>query len=137
MSKYFLFREMIASENADAYGISNIPEDLAVYKNLEYLMTTVLDPLRENLMCPLYINSGYRCPTLNSIIRGEINSMHLYGLAADVTTRTTDGNQRLVKLLQAGKVTFDMAVVYPRYTYIHIQIKREGENKHEVVFKRG
>jgi len=44
-----------------------------------------LQAMRTELGCPLYVLSGYRCPTYNTQIGGAKGSYHMLGQAADVT----------------------------------------------------
>lgn len=43
----------------------------------------VFEPVRR-LLGPLHVNSGYRCPPLNSLVGGHPASRHMLGIAADV-----------------------------------------------------
>lgn len=97
--KYFSIDELISSSVASARGIDNTPSD-AVIKNLSRLVSLVLDPAREALGAPIRVNSGYRCPELNSAAGGVANSYHLQGRAADLTTGSVAGNRRLMAILR-------------------------------------
>lgn len=63
--------------------IDNTPSQ-PVIKNLKALCENVLQPLRNNLGCPIVITSGFRCAVLNKRVGGASNSQHLYGQAADL-----------------------------------------------------
>ena len=80
---YFTISEMIASDTAKAKGIDNSPTT-AVRANLEALIETLLDPLREAWKSPIKVTSGYRCSILNRAVGGSSTSAHLYGCAADI-----------------------------------------------------
>ena len=45
----------------------------------------ILDRIRDALGVPVYITSGYRCPSHNASVGGVANSQHLDGTAADIT----------------------------------------------------
>ena len=80
--KYFTFPEFEYSLTAALKGYDNeAPRE--VRRNIEYLVDTVLDPLREYLGSPIVITSGYRCRDLNNDVGGSPTSQHLLGLAAD------------------------------------------------------
>lgn len=136
MSKYFSYKEMVYSEVANAYSLSNMPESLEVYKNLDFLMVMILDPIREAVKMPIKVNSGYRCPRLNEIIGGVPNSQHLKGEAADITTDSNLDNQRILRYIQDSGLVFDQVIVYPHYSFIHISVKRCGQNRCEIIYKR-
>ena len=76
---------MCASTTAKARGIDNTPGTREIV-NLTLLCTHVLDPLRA-ANGPITINSGYRCPSLNSLVGGVSNSQHVTGQAADISIK--------------------------------------------------
>ncbi len=96
---YFTLEELTKSATASQSGIDNTPSE-AVVKNLNRLITEVLNPARQRLGKPIIVNSGYRCPRLNEAVGGVRNSYHLYGRAADITTGNISGNHRLWQILQ-------------------------------------
>ena len=96
--KYFTIEELSRSATALRHRIDNTPSADAV-SNLRKLVTEVLDPAREQLGIPITVNSGYRCRKLNAAVGGARRSYHLQGRAADITTRSRNGNQRLWEIL--------------------------------------
>mgnify|MGYP000054873608 CR=1 FL=1 len=79
----FTLEEMIFSQTASRYGLSNSPSQ-QVIGNLQRLCENVLQPLR-NAFGPVVVSSGYRSSLVNSRVGGAANSDHLYGCAADIT----------------------------------------------------
>ena len=57
---------------------------MEVIQNLQHLCIHVLQPLRDTVGAPVYINSGYRSKRLNARVGGVPNSYHLLGKAADI-----------------------------------------------------
>lgn len=98
--KYFTIDELTHSDTASRLGISNIPDNRAT-ACLHRLVASTLDPARQQLGQPIYVNSGYRCPGLNKAVGGAKRSLHMSGRAADITTRAPDGNARLYNILQS------------------------------------
>ena len=96
---HFTINELTRSATARRLGIDNTPPQWAII-NLSRLIDTVLDPARELLGAPIYINSGYRCEKLNKAVGGVPRSYHLAGRAADLTTGTIEGNRRLYQILK-------------------------------------
>ena len=84
LSKNFILEELIHSNTAERMGIDNVPKDEKVVENLRSLCLEVLQPLRDYVGAPVYINSGYRCPELNMAVGGVKNSQHCRGEAADI-----------------------------------------------------
>lgn len=83
-------------------------------------LVTLLDHIRENMQCAIYVNSGYRTPAHNTKVNGAINSMHLYGCAADV--RPANGDlEKLRKLAEGWMPNSGGIGVYK--TFIHVDIR--------------
>jgi len=82
LSKNFTLKEFIYSDTASVLKIDNTPNDLIVNR-LRTLCINVLQPVREHFNKPVMINSGYRCPKLNTAIKGAKTSQHVLGYAAD------------------------------------------------------
>lgn len=79
---HFSLSEYISSVIAIQNDINNYPppEVIENLGRLSYTMEKVRTLLNSN---PILITSGYRCPELNKLAKGAINSVHLYGLAVD------------------------------------------------------
>ena len=116
--KYFDLTELTHSDTAIAKKIDNTPTE-EVKKNLENLVKYVLDPLREMYGKPIYVNSGYRSEALNKAVGGSKTSQHVLGMAADIDTRTREGNQELFDLI-AKNLSFDQLIDEKDYSWIHV-----------------
>lgn len=134
MATYFTFFEMIDSQAARAYNVNNMPNSLDIYRNLDALMTYVLDPLRKAVNCPIYVNSGYRSEKLNDIVRGSLYSQHMNGEAADIQCRSKKKTLEVWSLLKDFQVPFDQAIYYTTRGFIHISYKRKGDNRGELLY---
>lgn len=88
LSTNFWLREFLESEHAARMGIKIVatPE---IEASLRRLCTEVLQPLRDEVKRVLkheysfHINSGYRPPWLNTLVKGSKTSSHLWGGASD------------------------------------------------------
>ena len=90
--KFFSFPEFENSLTAALKGYDNeAPREAR--RNIEYLVDTVLDPLREAMGFPVIITSGYRCAELNRDVGGSPTSQHLLGLAADFRPNYTNPDE--------------------------------------------
>ena len=83
LTDHFSLEEMTFSETAVRHGLNNKP-DAASRQNLLELCENMLEPIREIAGGPINVTSGYRSPTLNSIIAGAPDSQHKTGQAADI-----------------------------------------------------
>ena len=122
MGKYFTVDELIYSATANLKKIKNTPNG-AVKKNLEILIEQ-LDKIREKYGKPIYINSGYRCPELNTAVKGVSTSQHQLGCAADLDTRKgQEENKKLYKLI-AENFEFDQLLNENNWAWVHFSYVR-------------
>lgn len=92
--KYFSIKELCHSTTAQQRGVDNTVSDIEI-ANLSRLVEDVLDPLREWWGKPIMVNSGFRNMQVNTLVEGAKNSYHTKGMAADIDTRTIEGNRLL------------------------------------------
>lgn len=124
----FLFHEFILSGTAEKLGLKNIP-DWESIANLESLVFHVLQPLRDFINVPIYINSGFRCPSLNAALKGAKNSQHLRGRAADITTYKSDLDDALFSFIQKS-LSFDQVIRYDNFVHVSYV---GTDNRHQVI----
>ena len=91
ISQHLQLAELIRSESAKRYGITNMPtpEHIA---NLKLLAEHIFEPIRANFRCPILISSGYRSKELNAVIGGSNTSQHSLGQAIDIDMDGTSYN---------------------------------------------
>ncbi|ADE57224.1 YcbK family protein [Aminobacterium colombiense] len=66
-------------------------------------LLSLLEKIRSLVGTPIFINSGYRCPTHNKRIGGVPNSWHTQGVAADIRQAKYSNNVFHSKVLRAYK----------------------------------
>jgi len=81
-TKNFKVSELEYSDTAKIYKINNTIPDELEYNTKRLLL--FLQDLREKWGSAIRINSGYRCPLLNKIVRGSKTSAHLMCNAVDL-----------------------------------------------------
>ena len=72
--------------------------------NMVYGCHMLLEPARQ-VVGPIIINSGFRCPRVNALVGGVKNSQHLWGEAADIRPKDPCQFQRLVDFLRTCEHT--------------------------------
>lgn len=77
--KYFKIEEFTKTST----GLPNVP-DAQQRRNIEALITDVLDSARAELGAPVTVTSGFRSEAVNAKIGGAKNSQHCRGEAADL-----------------------------------------------------
>lgn len=95
LTKNFSLEEFVRSETATRYNIDNTP-DASAKAHLQEL-ANALQSIRDFYGKGIKINSGYRCPKLNSHpnVGGSTTSQHMTGYAADI--KPVDGNMAALK----------------------------------------
>lgn len=118
LSEYFTLGEFIQSKTA---CVQNLPAQFIhrkdIVDNIRMLHDKLLLPLRQAIGAPITITSGYRCKALNSAVGGATNSLHLWGMAADITAG--DRQQLLIETARLFK--FHELIIHK--TYVHISLK--------------
>ena len=122
--KYFTIEEL----SKTSHKVDNKPNE-EQKANMEYLINNILDKARETLVMPIKVTSGFRSIELNKKVGGAANSQHTKGEAADLTCYD---NKKLFNILKklGG---FDQLINEFNYSWIHVSVKRNGENKNEVL----
>ena len=129
LSKNFTLEEMVATSHR---GLQDIPT-LEVVQNLQKLCVLVLQPLRDTIGAPVYINSGYRSKRLNARVGGVPNSRHLQGRAADIHCDNLDYAKVIFDILRQNKYVDKVIIEKRRPTpnpsrkgggscWVHVQV---------------
>ena len=126
ISENFKYWEFVSSETAMKNGIKNIPNEQE-WQNIEFVVKTILQPLRDKLGIPLTINSGFRNSKLNELAGGSETSFHRLGCAVDVDTHRIP----LVQVLEAAYELPEWSEIIAEYFpqgWVHIAYK-QGDNR--------
>lgn len=139
LTEHFSLREMLRSDLAIKYGIKNEPETPEeteeVKKNLVAICTKILEPLREYMQQPIYINSAYRCKKLNNILHSSSpTSQHLTGSAVDIRITTVEQMNKMVGFIKT--IEFDQLIIEQNSCesrWLHVSYNRTGKNRKQVL----
>lgn len=132
MQLHFTMSELLRSEIAEKYNISNIPDKQAL-DNMLLLIVNCLEPIRQYIGKPMIITSGFRSVRLNGhpLINGAQNSEHLTGCAADFIIKGMTPKQ-VVEMVKASGVPFRQ-LINEHSLWTHISYK-QGDNKKQVLY---
>lgn len=146
LSTNFTLEEMISSSTADKYGIDNRPT-VEEHRNIQKLVSEILQPIRDEYKKPIVISSGFRCERLNYKVGGVKDSQHLTGAAADIHSKsdTLKDNKELydliVKMIKDGKISTRQVIweygkknVGPDWIHISTQDSKHSVKKNQFVF---
>lgn len=127
----FTMSELLKSDIAEKYNISNIPDKQSL-DNMLILICECLQPIRNYIDKPMNISSGYRSPRLNGhpLINGAPNSQHVTGQAVDFTIKGMTPKQIIEKVKGSG-VEFDQ-LINEHNIWVHISYNK-GKNRKQIL----
>ena len=78
----FWLSEFLQSDTASRQQLDNtpLPSEMA---NIRNILAPGMQTVRDCLMQPVFVSSGYRSPAVNRAVGGAVHSQHTQGLAAD------------------------------------------------------
>lgn len=126
LSPHFTLEELTFSSTAQRLCIDNEPTGSAVH-NLPLLaqgLEMVRDLLGDH---PIHIDSGYRCPKLNSAIGGSRHSAHMDGYAADFLCHEYGSPRDVVLAVAGSSIPFDQLIFEGSWVHISFatQLRRQ------------
>lgn len=140
LTENFDLEEFTQSDTALRLGIKNIPGPNIIGNLL--ILATGLEEVRALLGFPLFINSGYRSPTLNRAVGGSTTSAHCLGYAADFTCRKFGTPDQIVDAIKKSGIKVDQCIC--EGTWVHISfapsmrqefLRALFDNKGKVTYK--
>ena len=131
LSNNFYLKEFVISQVAERHGYRNEPNEKQI-ENLKLLCVKVLQPLREIIAVPIFINSGFRSFDVNAAVGGKFNSQHLEGKAADFIVPSMNLVNVFNIIMQ--RLSFDQ-LIYEFGKWIHVSWNGE-DNRNEVLLSK-
>jgi uncharacterized protein YcbK (DUF882 family) len=127
----FTMSELLKSDVATKYNISNIPDKQSL-DNMLILICECLQPIRNYIDKPMKISSGYRSPRLNGhpLINGSETSQHCQGQAVDFTIKGMTPKQ-IIEKVKASGVEYDQ-LINEHNIWVHISYNK-GKNRKQVL----
>lgn len=116
MTPNFTLSELTRSSIAERLSINNTPSDVILI-NLQTLAKG-LEKVRAILGNPMFIDSGFRCITLNKAVGGANPSAHTLGFAADFTCSAFGTPLAIVNKIVDSDLKFDQII--QEGTWVHI-----------------
>jgi len=133
LTDHFSLEEMTFSETAVRHGINNKP-DAATRRNLLELCENILEPIRDLAGGPINVTSGYRSPTLNSLVGGSPESQHKTGEAADINCPLFNPGTLFNKIRESD-LRFDQ-LIDEFGGWVHVSHRSPGRNRRQVLRAR-
>ena len=133
-SDFFTLKELTKSSTATRLKIDNTPNE-EVFRNLQYGVQMVLDPLRRIHQQPIIITSGYRCAQLNKAVGGVPNSWHTKGNAADIHIKNEIEAREIFDILKTLPSVDTVLFEHSRNAqWIHVQWDMTKTPRHHFNF---
>ena len=119
LSTHFTLEEFILSQHAVRAGIANLPaaEARSNLGRLAWMLEEVRHQLGDHA---ILINSGYRCPRLNTLIGSVSTSQHALGLAVDFLCPGYGSPRAICEVLQESPLQFDQLIC--EGSWVHISL---------------
>lgn len=132
LSKNFTLNELTHSSTAKANKVDNVPDRWEL-DNLKKLCNEVLQPIRDKWGDSIFVNSGFRNPIVNRLVKGSTSSQHLNGEAADITVGSKKDNKKLfnmiVQMIENEEITVGQLIDEKDYTWLHISLPYKRVNQ--------
>lgn len=132
LTNNFYLKEFVISQVAVRHGYRNEPNEKQI-ENLRLLCVNVLQPLREIINVPIFINSGFRSFDVNAAVGGRFNSQHLEGKAADLVVPSM--NLADVFNIVLERISFDQ-LIYEFGKWIHVSWNGDKNRKDVMISKK-
>ena len=136
LSEHLSWREFLVTQHREFLEQQENPPQEIIERALRFAQE-IFEPARE-LVGPLYISSGYRCPELNLAIGGAKSSAHMKGCAVDCYPIFMSLKAAYVKIANS-KVPYDQ-LIYEYGRWIHLAGSRtDAPPRHErfMIFEPG
>ncbi|MEY4538341.1 MAG: hypothetical protein RLZZ306_98 [Bacteroidota bacterium] len=131
LSPHFTLQEMERSQTAIRHGISNVA-GVQEIKFLTDLCVNILEPLRTLVGKSINIQSGYRNPTVNSLVGGSVSSQHKKGQAADINVEGMTPSE-LFNIIRNSTMPYDQ-LIDEFSSWIHVSYK--ANPRHQAMLAR-
>lgn len=123
LSPHFTLAELTVSETAARAGIDNDPSPEAIERLKK--LCQLLEAVRVRLGgAPIVVNSGYRSPKVNALVRGAPTSQHCRGEAADFIVPRFGHPVQVCTALRDSGIEYDQLILeFGRWTHISVADK--------------
>lgn len=126
LTKHFSLEELTVSQAAERSGISNQPSS-GILDNLTYTATQ-MELIRDLLRTPINVNSAYRSPEVNKLVKGAKNSQHVEGKAVDFISPSFGTPRQIVEKIKGSNIVYDQ-LIHEFNSWVHISFTKQGSRR--------
>ena len=145
LSPNFTLNEFLRSKTADKLGIDNSHYTPQQLRCMKALCNVVLEAIRGKVReiypdALVVVTSGLRCPALNQEVKGQPNSQHLRGQAADIKVTNRAGvqimtPQRLFDFVLSEGIVYDQVIQeFGEWCHISYNPTRGSHQRHAAFY---
>ena len=136
ISKDFCYEEFEESLKAKELKIDNTIPSNKIRFAIRLLVLNLLQPLRDKIQRPLFLNSGYRSPALNKnkAVGGTKDSQHLKGEAADISCKDAMEVLLLAQIIFRYSLPFDQMILHD--SFLHLSFKANGPQRQQILYDK-
>lgn len=126
LTEHFSLEELTASTLAVRYGIDNTPPAIA----LQAIKTAAegMEKVRALLGKPIRVNSGYRCPALNTLVKGSPSSDHMLGYAVDFVCAEFGTPLQIAKAIAVSDIQYGQLIQEGTWVHISFNPNKKRDN---------
>ena len=128
ISEHISYKEATQSSTAIRHGIDNTPPE-NIIPFMKAVAEQCFEPLRKWYGKPIRINSFYRSPDLNALVKGASNSQHVKGQAIDIDAGSKEENKKLFDYIK-NNLKFDQVINEYDYSWVHVSFN-PGQNRNQ------
>lgn len=126
LTKHFSLEELTVSQAAERSGIPNQPTP-EILDNLTYT-STQMELVRDLLGTPISVNSAYRSPEVNKLVKGAKNSQHVEGKAVDFISPSFGTPRQIVEKIKGSNIVYDQ-LIHEFNSWVHISFTKQGSRR--------
>ncbi len=125
LQQSFWLSEFLRSDTAQRRGLDNTPNAQAL-ANIKLVLAPGMQRVRNLLLQPVLVTSGYRSPAVNAAVGSGHTSQHLQGLAADFVCPEFGTPRRVAQCLleHASEIRFDQLIW--EGAWVHVSFTRSA-----------
>jgi len=134
ISRDFCCEEFEQSPKAEELKIDNSIPSEKVRFAIRLLVLNLLQPLRDKILRPVVISSGYRSSKLNKALRGAKESQHMKGEAADIKCQNALDVLFLAQVVYRHSLPFDQMILHG--SFIHLSFRARGPQRRQILYHK-
>lgn len=122
MSKYPNVSAHITHDEYSCKHCRTLPPDFFIFKQMYLELFDAFEHLRTILKKPIPVESGYRCVAHNKAVGGSDLSVHLFGLALDMSLGTKEDADKMSALINKDRPDLRVGRYATKPGLVHIDV---------------